>query len=162
MEPRPHPGGGTSAPRKPGEQSRGNAGPLEKNHPRMCRGKPLGARGAHAPGDGLRECRVHARRNGRLLRREWANRRMKSDEFEIPGSCGPIRGDAYVPDGSLGTVVVCHGFKGFAHGGFFPYLAQRLWERSLTAITFDFSGTGIGADRLNFTELERCYSNTYL
>src|SRR5205807_306284 len=102
------------------------------------------------------------RRNGRLVGREWANRRMKSDQFEIPGSCGPIRGEAYVPDGSLGAVVVCHGFKGFAHGGFFPYLAQRLWERSLTAITFDFSGTGIGADRLNFTELERCYSNTYL
>src|SRR6266536_3434656 len=86
---------------------------------------------------------------------------MKETRFELHGSCGPIRGEANEPAQPLGTVVVCHGFKGFAHGGFFPYVAQQLVAASLTAITFDFSGTGIGADRLNFTELDRCFSNTY-
>jgi len=85
---------------------------------------------------------------------------MAETSFEISGSCGPIRGEAYRPANPEGTVVICHGFKGFAHYAFFPRLARELANASLTAITFDFSGSGIGADRENFTAPERFFQNT--
>jgi dienelactone hydrolase len=83
------------------------------------------------------------------------------EAFEIPCKDGlMIRGEIYPAESSLGTVVVCHGFKGFAHWAFFPYLARKLAESGLTAITFDFSGSGIGADRESFTEPEAFAGNT--
>lgn len=82
--------------------------------------------------------------------------------FEIPCKDGlTIRGDAYLAESPLGTVVICHGFKGFAHWAFFPYLAQRLTQARLTALTFDFSGSGIGRDRESFTEAEAFADNTF-
>ncbi len=89
------------------------------------------------------------------------------DEFELwrdRGDEAPliIRGEARVPQGARGTVVICHGFKGFAHFSFFPYLAQQLAERGLRAITFDFSGSGIGEDRENFTNRDAFTHNTYM
>jgi dienelactone hydrolase len=81
--------------------------------------------------------------------------------FEIPCKDGlSIRGDVYPAESSLGTVIVCHGFKGFAHWAFFPYIAQTLAENGLTAITFDFSGSGIGPDRESFTEAGAFAGNT--
>ena len=71
-----------------------------------------------------------------------------------------IRGEVYPAATSRGTVIICHGFKGFAHWAFFPYLARTLAENGLTAITFDFSGSGIGRDRESFTEAEAFASNT--
>jgi len=83
------------------------------------------------------------------------------EAFEIPCKDGlSIRGEVYPAESSLGTVVLCHGFKGFAHWGFFPYLAQTLAENGLTAITFDFSGSGIGPDRESFTEPGAFAGNT--
>jgi dienelactone hydrolase len=83
------------------------------------------------------------------------------EAFEIPCKDGlTIRGDIYPAESSLGTVIVCHGFKGFAHWAFFPYLAQTLAENGLTAITFDFSGSGIGPDRESFTQPEAFAGNT--
>lgn len=83
------------------------------------------------------------------------------EAFEIPCKDGlSIRGDAYPAESSLGTVIVCHGFKGFAHWAFFPYVAQTLAENGLTAITFDFSGSGIGPDRESFTQSEAFAGNT--
>ena len=83
------------------------------------------------------------------------------EAFEIPCKDGlSIRGEVYPAEASIGTVVLCHGFKGFAHWGFFPYLAQKLAESGLTAITFDFSGSGIGPDRESFTELGAFAGNT--
>ena len=83
------------------------------------------------------------------------------EAFEIPCKDGlSIRGEIYRAGLSLGTVILCHGFKGFAHWGFFPYLAQALAENGLTAITFDFSGSGIGRDRESHTELEAFAGNT--
>jgi alpha-beta hydrolase superfamily lysophospholipase len=86
----------------------------------------------------------------------------KSPEaFEIPCKDGlSIRGDIYAANARVGTVVICHGFKGFAHWAFFPYLARELAESGLTAITFDFSGSGVGPDRESFTQLEAFASNT--
>ncbi len=83
------------------------------------------------------------------------------EAFEIPCKDGlTIRGEIYPAESSLGTVIVCHGFKGFAHWAFFPYLAQTLAEHGLTSITFDFSGSGVGRDRESFTETEAFAGNT--
>lgn len=83
------------------------------------------------------------------------------EAFEIPCKDGlSIRGEVYPAESSLGTVIVCHGFKGFAHWAFFPYLAKTLAENGLTAITFDFSGSGIGRDRESFTEPDAFATNT--
>ena len=83
------------------------------------------------------------------------------EAFEIPCKDGlTIRGEVYPAASSRGTVIVCHGFKGFAHWAFFPYIARTLAENGLTAITFDFSGSGIGRDRESFTEAEALASNT--
>jgi len=85
------------------------------------------------------------------------------EAFEIPCKDGlTIRGEVYpaAAASALGTVIVCHGFKGFAHWAFFPYVARSLAESGLTAITFDFSGSGIGRDRESFTEAEAFAGNT--
>jgi uncharacterized protein len=86
---------------------------------------------------------------------------VSPEAFDIPCKDGlSIRGDIYPAEASLGTVLVCHGFKGFAHWAFFPYVAQKLAENRLTAITFDFSGSGIGPDRESFTQPEAFAGNT--
>ena len=78
--------------------------------------------------------------------------------FELRGADGgPLRGEVRsVGDGSdRPAVVICHGFKGFKDWGFFPYLANRLARAGMTAISFNFSGSGVGADGERFSEPER-------
>lgn len=85
-----------------------------------------------------------------------------SEPFEIPCKDGlAIRGERYAAAAPIGTVFVCHGFKGFARWGFFPFVAQSLAKSGLNAITFDFSGSGIGADRESFTQPDAFSSNTF-
>jgi pimeloyl-ACP methyl ester carboxylesterase len=99
---------------------------------------------------------------------------IETEQFELtrerPGGGKPlvVRGEAYHPasgDGteveSPATVVICHGFKGFAHWAFFPYLARTIAEYGMRAVTFDLSGSGVGADRENFTALEEFTTNTF-
>jgi len=87
---------------------------------------------------------------------------IEPEPFDIPCRDGlSIRGEVYRPATSIGSVVVCHGFKGFAHWAFFPYVARKLAEKELTAITFDFSGSGIGPDRESFTQAEAFANNTF-
>ena len=98
---------------------------------------------------------------------------IRTDQFELSrerpggGKALFVRGEAYHPNsGSAdtagsGTVVICHGFKGFAHWAFFPYLARSLAEAGMRAITFDFSGSGVGPDRENFSTLEEFETNTF-
>jgi dienelactone hydrolase len=82
--------------------------------------------------------------------------------FEIPCADGLfIRGEVYPAASPIGSVIVCHGFKGFAHWAFFPYLARSLAESGLTAITFDFSGSGIGRDRETFDQPDAFAGNTF-
>jgi alpha-beta hydrolase superfamily lysophospholipase len=84
------------------------------------------------------------------------------EAFDIPCADGLfIRGEAYPADSPLGSVIICHGFKGFAHWAFFPYLARSLAENGLTAVTFDFSGSGIGPDRETFTRPDAFAGNTF-
>ena len=87
---------------------------------------------------------------------------IKSEPFDIPCVDGlSIRGEAYLAEAPIGSVIVCHGFKGFAHWAFFPYLARTLAQYGLNAITFDFSGSGIGADRESFVQAEAFAHNTF-
>jgi alpha-beta hydrolase superfamily lysophospholipase len=87
---------------------------------------------------------------------------IKPEPFDIPCVDGlTIRGEAYLAEAPIGSVIICHGFKGFAHWAFFPYLARTLAQDGLNAITFDFSGSGIGADRESFTQAEAFAHNTF-
>jgi len=91
---------------------------------------------------------------------------IEMEEFELWRDRGDdkpliIRGEARLPSDPKGTVVICHGFKGFAHFSFFPYVAAQLAEAGYRAITFDFSGSGIGKDRENFTNPDAFTHNTY-
>ena len=88
------------------------------------------------------------------------------EEFELWRDRGEetpliIRGEARIPEKPVGTVVICHGFKGFAHFSFFPYVAEKLAEAGFRAITFDFSGSGVGDDRETFTNREAFTHNTF-
>lgn len=90
---------------------------------------------------------------------------IRHERFVLENEDGdPIRGDVRRADGgpASAAIVICHGFKGFKDWGFFPYVAEQLSARTgYPAITFNFSGSGIGADLLNFTELDSFEANTF-
>ena len=87
---------------------------------------------------------------------------IEAETFDVPCKDGlTIRGEVWAAKPALGSVIISHGFKGFAHWAFFPYLARKLAADGLTAITFDFSGSGIGRDRESFTEAEAFATNTF-
>lgn len=84
------------------------------------------------------------------------------EEFQLAVPDGrTVRGDLYPAAGAKNGVVLCHGFKGFARWGAWPVLAGALNERGVNAVAFDFSGSGVGADRESFTELDAFAGNTY-
>ncbi|MBI4542292.1 MAG: alpha/beta fold hydrolase [Gemmatimonadetes bacterium] len=71
---------------------------------------------------------------------------------------GPLRVDIRSgarPGEVRPVVVICHGFKGFKDWGFFPRVAERLAWAGFTAVSFNFSGSGVGDDGESFDELER-------
>ena len=60
------------------------------------------------------------------------------------------------------AVLVCHGFKGFKDWGFFPHAARHLaGHLACPVVTFNFTGSGIGADLQNFTEPDAFGRNTF-
>ena len=66
--------------------------------------------------------------------------------------------DASPPDGA--ALVVCHGFKGFKDWGFFPYLCERLAERTgVPVVSFNFDGSGVRDS--DFDDLEAFSHNTF-
>lgn len=78
--------------------------------------------------------------------------------FELVGADGgPLRGEVRTAGAGSNrpAVVICHGFKGFKDWGFFPHLAQRLARAGITAVSFNFSGSGVGPDGESFSEPER-------
>jgi pimeloyl-ACP methyl ester carboxylesterase len=85
--------------------------------------------------------------------------------FEIANRAGdPIRGDVWSRDNARrnACVVICHGFKGFKDWGFFPYTSEQIAARTgLPVVSFNFSGSGIGPDLENFTELDKFERNTF-
>jgi dienelactone hydrolase len=88
---------------------------------------------------------------------------MRRTAFELANRRGePLRGDLRTdgPPGPRPVVVVCHGFKGFKDWGFFPYVGERLAAAGFAAVSFNFSGSGIGPDLQNFTDLEGFAADT--
>ena len=82
--------------------------------------------------------------------------------FSLTGSDGlPLRGDVRSGGGRRPAVIICHGLKGFKDWGFFPYLADTLARAGFAAVSFNFSGSGVGPDNETFSELERFGHNTY-
>ena len=57
-------------------------------------------------------------------------------------------------------VLYIHGFKGFKDWGFVPHTGKYFAEKGLSFVAFNFSHNGIGADMLNFTELEKFKHNS--
>lgn len=57
-------------------------------------------------------------------------------------------------------LIIVHGFKGFKDWGFFPYTANYFADKGFLVITFNFSHNGIGASKLEFTELNKFAENT--
>src|SRR5687767_4154294 len=58
------------------------------------------------------------------------------------------------------AVVILHGFKGFKDWGMFPPLAERLARAGFTAVSFNFSGSGVD-DAGDFAFPERFGHNTF-
>ncbi len=80
------------------------------------------------------------------------------ERFSIPSRDGyPLRGDVRYPEGfsSGRAIVVCHGFKGFKDWGYFPELGAELARAGYLAVSFNFSGSGVGPDLENFTDVDR-------
>jgi pimeloyl-ACP methyl ester carboxylesterase len=73
----------------------------------------------------------------------------------------PIRGDLDVPERPRALVVIVHGFKGFKDWGFFPFVAQRLFEHRLAVCRFNMSRSGIGDDPETFDRLDLFEHDTY-
>ena len=86
---------------------------------------------------------------------------LPAGDAEAAAAGRRIRGDLLRPAGAVQGVLLCHGFKGFARWAFLPHLAERLAARGLAAVSFDFSGSGVGADRETFTELDAFAENGY-
>ncbi|MGH7538277.1 MAG: alpha/beta hydrolase family protein, partial [Gemmatimonadales bacterium] len=67
--------------------------------------------------------------------------------FRLTGADGgPLRGDVRAAGGDRPAVVICHGFKGFKDWGYFPKAAERLARSGFAAVSFNFSGAGVGED----------------
>jgi uncharacterized protein len=58
------------------------------------------------------------------------------------------------------VVVICHGFKGFKDWGMFPKIAERFALAGFTAVTFNFSGSGVGPCSDVVDEPERWFRQT--
>ncbi len=72
---------------------------------------------------------------------------MTTQSWTISGAEGqPILGDTHLPrDGgrAIGTLLICHGFKGYKDYGFFPLLAEQAAAVGLVAHRFNFSHGGM-------------------
>jgi len=94
--------------------------------------------------------------------------------FRIDTPRGRLRGDLRLPPpapgrGSEGAparpaaaVVVCHGFKGFKDWGYFPPACERLAATlDCPVVSFNFTGSGVGADLGRFGEPDAFATNTF-
>lgn len=80
---------------------------------------------------------------------------------ELEGALGPIRATVRRAKSPKGAVIICHGFKGFSKWGFFPHLAREISAAGLNAITFNFSGSGVGEDGETWSDEDRFSRNTF-
>jgi len=91
------------------------------------------------------------------------------ESFEIEGADGkPLRGDLYQSTLAAAAIpaatrvaILSHGFRGYKDWGFLPLLALHLAEAGISAVTFNFSGSGIADRDGAFAEPERYRASTY-
>jgi dienelactone hydrolase len=82
--------------------------------------------------------------------------------FQLTGADGgPLRGAIRTAGENRPAVIICHGFKGFKDWGYFPVLADQLARAGFSAVTFNFSGSGVGEDGESFDEPDRFAHMTY-
>jgi pimeloyl-ACP methyl ester carboxylesterase len=83
-------------------------------------------------------------------------------KHSIAGALGPIWIDVRSASRSQPrpAVVILHGFKGFKDWGMFPPIAERLAHAGFTAVSFNFSGSGVD-DAGEMTLPERFGHNTF-
>src|ERR671916_2973891 len=83
-------------------------------------------------------------------------------KHSIPGALGPISIDvrSAAPSQARPAVLILHGFKGFKDWGMFPPLSDRLARAGFTAVSLNFSGSGVD-DAGDFTLPERFGNNTF-
>lgn len=87
---------------------------------------------------------------------------IREDAFTLQRANLTIRGETFSEtDKPRRTVVICHGFKGFSHWGFFPHLGRAIAASGMRAISFDFSGSGIGDDRETFVDSDAFEKNSF-
>ena len=83
-------------------------------------------------------------------------------KHSLTGALGPILVDVRAGGRSTSrpAVMVLHGFKGFKDWGMFPPLSDRLARAGFTAVSFNFSGSGVD-DAGDFAFPERFGHNTF-
>ena len=82
--------------------------------------------------------------------------------FTLTGADGgPLRGTIRTAGETRAAVIICHGFKGFKDWGYFPVLADQLARAGFSAVSFNFSGSGVGEDGETFSEASRFGHMTY-
>ena len=91
-----------------------------------------------------------------------ARQPIAPERFDLEGAGGrTIRGELRLVADARASVVLVHGFKGFSRFAFIPYLADRLVDAHISAVTFNFSGSGIGEDMESFTDADAFEENSY-
>lgn len=60
------------------------------------------------------------------------------------------------------VVILAHGYTSFMDWGFFPELSRRFAVAGVASVRFNFSGSGIGADRRTMTQPDVFRMNSYL
>ena len=73
----------------------------------------------------------------------------------------PIRANLEVPRGARALAILVHGFKGFKDWGFFPWLAEVLWNERIAVCRFNMSRNGIGENLETFDRLDLFADDTY-
>lgn len=86
--------------------------------------------------------------------------------FELVHPADPrrvIRGRVHMAPGNgpRPWVLLIHGHRGFMDWAFLPELAKRIQAAEISSVAINLSGSGIGADLAEFTELELFAQNTY-
>lgn len=90
--------------------------------------------------------------------------KTRCERFQIVGAEGEIvRGYVHVSCDrkKLPTVLLAHGFKGFAEYGFLPRLADKLAEARMAVISFSFSHCGITDNPDRFDRLDLFEKDTF-
>ncbi|HKH84886.1 MAG TPA: alpha/beta fold hydrolase, partial [Gemmatimonadales bacterium] len=83
-------------------------------------------------------------------------------KHSVPGTLGPLLIDVRAGGRALPrpAVVILHGFKGFKDWGMFPPLSERIARAGLTAVSPNFSGSGVD-DSGDFSLPELFGHNTF-